>query len=454
MKRWLAAVAVVVLGLAVWWWQRGGERPARATGATRAPVAVGGSVAAGASAGPTSTVSDDELPPPRPVQPPGPPQPPIIDEILVEKRELCEGEESLVTVRAHTPGNADDDHLHYLVGTQTGSRAVIVGSHRQTDEGAPPPRTVMVFGRDNVVTEAPLPAITVKDCQVPRRVHIHSRLMPNTADEIELHAQIIDVAAGARMKPVKARWRFGDGAIGESAGPLTSHDYGARPQDTMYSHFLVEVEIEGDGGELVRGRTSLQLMNPSFEHRHYRGIVLLRAVMTPRFPALDEHGRVAQRVRVWHDHTEPVTLTRVTRRGHRLDGSESDADRLAPGVVFGGASVIAKGRGVEAALELDTRSDPDVFSVEYVLEGVTADGLPAQGGFSLMRPPERPTKAHSQPVLDAAMRARIVRAREILKQEYVTDEDIWKLEREGAFSDLPAVGQDDGAGEPAIPPPR
>jgi hypothetical protein len=61
-------------------------------------------------------------------------------------------------------------------------------------------------------------------------------------------------------------------------------------------------------------------------------------------------------------------------------------------------------------------------------------------------------------VNDPALVARIVRAREILKQEFVTDEDIWRLEKQGAFTDLPPTGDPTAEGargtrDPSVPPP-
>src|SRR5579884_3206871 len=44
---------------------------------------------------------------------------PIIDEIKVEKPEVCEGEDNLVTVRAHTE-NGTDAYLHYLIDGKLG----------------------------------------------------------------------------------------------------------------------------------------------------------------------------------------------------------------------------------------------------------------------------------------------------------------------------------------------
>jgi very-short-patch-repair endonuclease len=53
-----------------------------------------------------------------------------------------------------------------------------------------------------------------------------------------------------------------------------------------------------------------------------------------------------------------------------------------------------------------------------------------------MRPPPRPTKENSTPVTDPVLMAKVKKARELLGQPFVTDEDLWRLEREGRFDDL------------------
>jgi hypothetical protein len=53
-----------------------------------------------------------------------------------------------------------------------------------------------------------------------------------------------------------------------------------------------------------------------------------------------------------------------------------------------------------------------------------------------MRPPPKPTKQNSNPIADPVLLAKVKRARELLQQEFVTDEDIFRLEREGKFADL------------------
>ena len=427
-RRWLAAMALAVLVAGLWWWHRA-PTPSRPLAASAPPVATPPEPRAEAP-------SSSPLTPRRPPAEEGPPaEPPVIDAIDVEKAAICEGEQTLVTVSAHTPGHRDDAYLHYAIAGEPGRAVAIRGRRDDPAEGEPPPRLVRVFGRNNAVTEAPLPEIRVEDCRVARRVHVIARLLPNREHDFELHAQIVDVTAKRRMRPVRALWSFGDGTTAESASPVIEHSYADRRQDALYSQFLIQVEVIGDDGERAVGRTSLQLLNAAFEHLAYRGVVRLSTALTPRFPVLDAAGVVSQRVRVWHHHGAPVALTAVLRRVQLRDGSARDAERLDPAALLGTSTLT--GAGVEVALRLDTRAEPEATAVEYVLEGFSADGWPATGAFTLMRPPDAPTRENSQPVTDPLLRARIVRARERLGKAFVTDEDLWRLEKEGAFDDLP-----------------
>lgn len=105
-----------------------------------------------------------------------------------------------------------------------------------------------------------------------------------------------------------------------------------------------------------------------------------------------------------------------------------------------GLTQVQLGAGVEVEAALNTRAEPNVFSITYKLEGVTEDGLPARGTFSVMRPPPRPTRESSTPVTDPVFVAKIFRTRQLLNKPFVTDEDIWKLERDGHFNNLTVPG--------------
>src|SRR5207248_6071246 len=50
--------------------------------------------------------------------------PPVFDTVRLEKEEVCEGEENLVTVHAHTT-DGNDAFLHYTVAGEAGSQVPV-----------------------------------------------------------------------------------------------------------------------------------------------------------------------------------------------------------------------------------------------------------------------------------------------------------------------------------------
>ena len=71
-----------------------------------------------------------------------------------------------------------------------------------------------------------------------------------------------------------------------------------------------------------------------------------------------------------------------------------------------------------------------MYAVTFAVQGV-ADGTQARGELTLLRPPPAPTRENSIPIQDPAMVQKIRRAMTILNQQTVSQEDIWRLEREG-----------------------
>lgn len=379
---------------------------------------------------------------------------PIIDEITVEKPEVCEGEENLVSVRAHTP-DGTDEFLHYTVGGRPGQRVPV--RSWTADDGDAPPLEVKVFGRDNVATVAKVPPFVVKQCKPARAALVTAHLRANTWSDFDLEVHIVENAAGdagsgaSTFRPKSYEWSFGDGQTAVTQIPYTTHNFEGRRQDTMFSNFLVEVKVRGNSEEPVVGRTTLQLLNPAFEDLAYKGVVSLMVQLAPRFPELGSDGVVRQKVRLWHNRDRPVFIHSVAAYRHTSDPMAPVAPVAVDPSGLMGASVILPGHGLEFEARLDTNVAPDVFSVEYQLEGKDSEGLPARGSFSIMRPPPRPTRENSTPVEDPLLKAKIVTARRILNQEFVTDEDLWRLEREGKFAELEAQFQGSQGG-PQRPP--
>ncbi len=450
MERRRYPVLLLVLAAAVlawWWWPRDSGRRDRAgapgegsqASATAPPVRTG----------PPPVVDPDGNAVPAALAGPAPAAP-IIDEVVVEKPVVCEGEENLVTVRAHTPDHADDAYLHATVAGDTGMSVVVYGRRVDDSEGEAPPRMVNVFGRNNAVTRVEVPHFEVEPCVPPRQLFIDYRLLPNTEDEFELRARIVELEAGP-LEDVVYRWSFGDGATLETDSPVVVHSYADRPQTTHYAQLLIAVEAVGVDGDRVLGRRSLQLVNSSFEHMAYRGVVLLRKSLEPRFPVLGDDGFVEQEIRLWHDYDQPVRVTRLLRRYHPVGGATP-----APPEQTSATNVLGTDRippsGIAATVRFNAARRTDVFSIEYVVEGVTADGIPAFGAFSVMRPPPVPTADNSTPVTDPMLKAKIVRAREVLGTDVVSQEDLWALEQSGAFDGLdPANVDRERASASAIP---
>jgi hypothetical protein len=385
-------------------------------------------------AGPT-TRTTFPTPVPQVVKPPPTPMSsegagaPIVDGIDFEKSEVCEGEESLVTIRAHTPGNKDDGYLHYFVAGQSTRTATVIGS-RST--GTNEHRTVSVFGRDNAVTHVELPVLRVKDCKATHRLMIANRPVANTTGVIELVAQVVTLQ-GDKLVPVRFEWDFGDGKKSETTSAAVEHDYGGRAQDALYSYPIVSCTARDAKGQSVIGKIGLALHNASFENKQVKGVVSLLFDFTPRFPQLGSDGVVSQKVRVWHHGDGAVMVEKVTLSRRFEGGGDPPAQDVSPGSLFPRREIPPI--GVELALSLDTH-EGNLVALDYQIEGRAPGGEPVLGRFSIMKPPPVPTREQHVPVVDPELRAKIMRARELLGKKLVTDDDIWRLEQEGKMKDL------------------
>jgi hypothetical protein len=371
---------------------------------------------------------------------------PIIDAVAVEKDEVCEGEENLVTLRAHD-ARGHDPLLHYFVGLARGASVPV-----RLNASSPWPK-VRVHS-PNGVTMRDVPHYRVKACKALQIVEVSAYPRTNAPDAFDVAARVVELGDRAGAKPFQAksyRFSFGDGSTATSSTPVVTHGYAERPQEAIESNFVIKVEVQGEGGETLVGRAALSLQNTAFEALEQRGLVTLMFEITPRFPEVGSDGVVRQHVRIWHHRQAPIAIEHIGAQRHTRGGDDSG-----PPIEIGvtgmlGASEIPPGRGLEVDVTLDVDADKRVFAVDYDLAGRDADGLPAVGTFSVMRPLEKPTKERHRPVTDALLEAKIRRARDLLHQDMVSDEDLVRLQREGRFADLSVPQPEDRA--PARPAP-
>jgi hypothetical protein len=426
-RRWaLGLGAAAVLALLMFWLRsRGAEAPVRhhVSGAQHpAP-------------GPSETLHNRAVLPPARESPPRATSAPVIDEIVVEKPELCAGEETLVSVRAHTP-DASDAELHYLIGTGTGQSVPLRAW--LDEQGQPPPFQVTVFGKGNVATSVPVPALRVRPCRVGTFVVLTHRSLPNRWGGFELHAQLREPPGGPASAPASPRrydWSFGDGTRDETSSSAVTHSYEDRPQQALYSQFLVRVDVTTRDGRTLVARDALQLPNPAYEAWTRKGIVSLLVALDPPFPVLSASGRVEQGVRLRHYRPDAVEIESVKAVRYYADGAGESPPQTVDVRALLGTSHIPPGNGVALQVVLDARAEPDVLSVSYYLKGTSAEGRPVVGSFSVMRPPPKPTAGNSTPVSDPRLLARIQRARERLGKDVVSSEDLARLQRQGELED-------------------
>jgi hypothetical protein len=353
----------------------------------------------------------------------------VIDEITVEKQEVCEGEENLISVKAHTLDGTDAD-LHYFIGQAAGASAPI-RSYRSPSGDIPAPKKITVVGRATSPSiTVDVPDFKVKECKSPRSLLVGYRPLPNAPDEYEFQARLIEEDGTASLNPKQYRWSFGDGKSEVTSIPFAVHSYARRPEKTLYSQFLVQATAVGESGEEVLGRVSFQKHNFGYATLENRKAILLFSEGTPRFPKLDDQGRVTQTFRVWHAYDQSVEIQRVfiVREDHQ--GRRDRGTAVEPSKFLSDLTVPPGGE-VEVEITLDTKQEPELFGFTYRLEGTSTDGKPAYGEATVLVPPPRPTRDNSTPIEDPRMVSRIQQALKILHQDTVSLEELRSLERAG-----------------------
>jgi len=359
---------------------------------------------------------------------PGAPLPPVIDEITVEKEEVCEGEENLITVKAH----AQDDAaplLHTAIGIGRGS-SVPIRSWLDPRTGEPMRQPITVFGRAEAFTSVDVPRFQVKKCRPERMVMVSVSSMSNRVDDFELSARLFDNAPEKPFRPKRYLWDFGDGDRTVSEIAYTTHRYHQPIQKTLYSTYLVQVEVIGESGESVLGRTSFERYNLGYEHLIKFGVVALLAEGHPRFPVLGDDGVVRQKFEIWHTYDQPVEIQKVSLFRHDFEGRRSEINEEVDLSVLNDTEIMPS-KSVEAQLKFDTTKYPGVLALVFHLEGTSADGKRAIGEFSVMKPPPKPTRENSKPITDPQLLAKVQKALQILGTDTVSQEDLWLLERDG-----------------------
>jgi hypothetical protein len=357
----------------------------------------------------------------------------VVEEIAVEKTEVCSGEDNLVTVRLAGDRQNDESIQITMPGNGGAGRQMpfILGLTAAKQQPEMP--EVVVSGRDGALATVKIPTVTVKDCTPGPSLSVEVALVANTSATFALTATVRNPGPTA-FRPVQWHWDFGDGRDATTKVRTVEHSYEDRPQKTRMSSFLVHVRAADAEGVELLGRYALDVLRS-------KNVVVITTELSPRVPVIADDGRVTQRVRIHHPSDQPVTLERVEVqrfRDNEQGVEEMQTTDVDPRQVLG-THLIPPGRGIETTVVFDTRAEPRTKRVTFDLHGKSADGIRASGQYSVLRPSDPIPHEEREVVTDPQVKAAMLAARKKLGRDEVSLDDMVRLKREGALDNLPAA---------------
>jgi hypothetical protein len=317
---------------------------------------------------------------------------PIIDEIKVDKTEVCIGEEDFVTVRAHTPDGSDA-----FLNTQIldpVSRRYVSGNRVpfRLEEQASDDIKVIVSGKSGAAIAA-LPPVKVKDCVAVRQVVLEVRQPAASMERPLFKARVIEHPPESgrfdSLEPISYDWDFGDGHTQTTNASETEHSYEARDQGVAYSSFLVTVTVKDAAGNEARGSRALSFANTGFMTLMFQNQIAIRAGVKeagkPGGVLAGEH----EQIWLYHGYSKPVHIEEATLRETVLDTDGRERETFqrsySPDALIGFHDLKPReSRSVRDLTDLQP-SGANKTAVRFVeLRGHSEDGKSANGKFTLL----------------------------------------------------------------------
>ena len=349
-----------------------------------------------------------DSPPPRkqspvPAKPseanPDDPNLPIVDEVAVEKTEVCRGEDNVLTVKAHTQNGTDAFLSTEFVDPVTG-RLVLGGSRIPFRLDRPVDRPLVVTIQGNMAAKTvELPAVHVKECVAPRDLIVHVKHGKAAAfDRVRLTAELVEQPprgsarqAFVPMSPVSYEWDFGDGGKQVTANGHIDHGYEGREKNVRQSSFVIAVTAKDRHGQSVQGSTVV-----AFPNRAFAALTLKqRIVISLRIKEADPTTGAHEQIWLYHGHDHTVQIDGVDLiekiRDDKGDIRETLRRTYRPQKFLGLSELPPRESSpIRDLTELEPTTPNAVRYVE--LHGRSTDGKDAAGGFTLL-PPKRSSNA-------------------------------------------------------------
>lgn len=342
----------------------------------------------------------------------------IIEEVVLEKAEICAGESFLVSVTAEHP-ELPTKPVDIAINGKMGSSRYLQFT------GQPGIRLIQV-------TAATLEQhIDIWEGQVEVIACDESQVFPVVSARINPFQDLIvdlDILNAAEFEPDSPTyvWEFGDGQVVETTVPFVSHDYGeAVDTEQLYTVFQARLTVQRDNQPEVSTNKTLTVWS-QYAYNKGRGIIQPRVTHEPQLIQEGENYVGVFTVENYED--ESIQLTSRLIEFQMCDPAQ-DAALLEP------EDHLLELEGNQEITEQFTISVDDVpneaCGVNVHWTGQTSGQIDAYVSL-YFDTKENPTM--NQPIVDPAMVALlndIVERGLVTDPHLIADEDLYRLAREG-----------------------
>ncbi len=344
----------------------------------------------------------------------------IIQDVILEKKTVCSGEDFLVTVVGHNP-NGSDANLAYRIGDMRGNPVILRFNK-------PGKREFYVIAQDggSHVDFKPV-KIDVVDCPDKLQLVVTGKLSNLKSEEAEFEV-VKKSGIGERCT---FEWDFGDGSKTTGSYGYTTHNYALRSQKAFQSTFTVTVKAIDQEGHTATGRCSISLPNT-----HYISSLLNDAIIPARyesFPVLKgSYYEIPLSFKNIYD-AEARFSQAVIEIQPCTSGSNSSAVNVNPGGLIAMTRLAAGETSIDV-LRIDrTMIPPGTCNLVVRFSGDLSDRKQVTSAVYLNIVPEgNDTVDRKSVVSDKEMVEKLEKAAKILgRGRPITPDDLKRLEKEG-----------------------
>ncbi len=348
---------------------------------------------------------------------------PFIRNVILEKNTVCVGEDFLVTIESNDPEGRDADLISSIgpsMGNPVIMRFTIPGKHK-----------IIATVRDFKRIDTKVEEIEVVECSSKPAVYLEARLHPFRMEEGEFEVMKLQNLKGN----CTYEWDFGDGKSTTTTRGYTTHNYGLRDQKRFNTSYMVKVTVTDEKQVSVTARASLDFPNIQWISGHM-GSMSVPVIFNRFLDSKNNEFRTDISMKNIHSqdltfNDADITLTLCNSPGV-TQNLTVNASSFMPKTNLSGGEVI---RGDISFKE--SVVPKSACAVAVIIHGKLSDGKPVslEMNFTIPADSMALNSKNSVEVEDHGLDRKIQMAKRILGRDYVTQDDLYTLEKEGKFND-------------------